>query len=128
MRSKLAFGTATIAVVLATLAGEAAAASTGSTDIYRNQFRQSFGAPLLSKDLPGFATYLDASTDIWGNEFEESFGASEHRPRSQTAYSNGSTDVWGNGFRASFGDVPLSVSTGPSSMREAPGNMVRQLR
>jgi hypothetical protein len=125
MKNKLALTTLTIAAALTAIAGEAAAASTGSTDIYRNQFRQSFGAPVLSKDLPGFATYLDASTDIWGNEFEESFGASEDRPRSQTASSAGSTDVWGNGFRASFGGVPLSVSTGPSSMREAPGNMVR---
>jgi len=125
MKNKLALTALTIAAALTAIAGEATAASTGSTDIYLNQFRQSFGAPVLSRDLPGFATYLQVSTDIWANEFEESFGASEDRTRSQTAYSTGSTDVWGNGFRASFGSVPLSVSTGLTSMREASGNMVR---
>jgi len=125
MKNKLALTALTIATALTAIADEAAAASTGSTDIYSNQFRQSFGGPVLSKDLPGFSAYLDASTDIWANEFEESFGASEGRPSSQTAYGTGSTDVWGNGFRASFGDVPLSVSTGPNSMREAPATMIR---
>jgi hypothetical protein len=128
VKNKLALTALTIATALTAIAGEAAAASTGSTDIYLNQFKQSFGAPVPSRNLPGFATYLQASTDIWANEFEESFGASEDRPRSQTAYSTGSTDVWGNGFRASFRDVPLSVSTGASSMREAAGDMVRELR
>jgi hypothetical protein len=125
MKSKLALGTLTIAALLIVLAGQAAAAGTGSTDIYRNQFRESFGASVLSKNSLGFADYLNESTDIWGNEFLESFGASEHRPSSQTAYTTGSTDLWGNGFHASFGDVSPSVSTGPSSMREAAGKLVR---
>jgi hypothetical protein len=62
MRSKLALGTETIAAALIALAGQVAAASTGSTDIYRNQFRESFGA------------YSTGSTDLWGNAFRASFG------------------------------------------------------
>jgi hypothetical protein len=124
MRSKLALGTETIAAALIALASQVAAASTGSTDIYRNQFRESFGAPVLSNDSLGSAACMNESTDIWGNRFGESFGVSQHRPKSQTAYSTGSTDVWGNAFRASFGDAPPSVSTELGGIREAAGNMV----
>src|SRR5580692_6667811 len=114
MRSRLALGTEAIAAALIALAGQAAPASTGSTDIYRNQFRESFGAPVLSKDSLVSAACLNEFTDIWGDGFEDSFGAIAQRPRSQTAYGTGSTDVWSNAFRASFADVPPSVSTRPS--------------
>jgi hypothetical protein len=115
-----------IALGLLVLAGGALAANTGSTDIYRNQFQESFGVAIRSNDSTHFADYRNGSTDIYRNRFQESFGSSEPGGQAQTACGTGSTDIWGNGFRKSFGDTS-SASSGLIGLCE-PVNGASHLR
>jgi hypothetical protein len=98
-----------IALGLLTVAGVAGATNNGSTDIWSNQFRESFGAPALSEEPTRTAASRNGSTDIWGNQFRQSFGASQAGAPAQSACGTGSTDIWGNGFRPSIGGAPLSA-------------------
>ena len=99
-----------IALGFVALAGQAAATSAGSTDIYSNTFRQSFGVPTSAKDPAGLDARWNGSTDVWGNGFTQSFGPSQADAGLPTVCGGaGSTDVWGNGFRQSFGPAPSSI-------------------
>jgi hypothetical protein len=98
---------AAIALSFAALAGHAAAG--GSTDIWRNEFPQSFGALAAPSNAASLAAGWNGSTDLWANRFGESFGVSQPGATVQVACGTGSTDIWGNGFRQSFGGAPLSA-------------------
>jgi hypothetical protein len=117
-------GATTLLTVLA-LAGAASAAS-GSTDIYRNEFRASFGASASGADPAHRAAYRNGSTDTWGNNgFAQSFGAGNPGAQPTAVCATGSTDIWGNnGFRKSFGSAPPS-SIGLIGMCEPQGRASR---
>jgi hypothetical protein len=102
---------ALIALGFVALAGQAAATNTGSTDIYGNTFRQSFGVPTAAKDPVGLGGRWDGSTDLWSNGFSQSFGPGQAAAGLPTVCGTGSTDIWGNGFAQSFGLAPSSALT-----------------
>jgi hypothetical protein len=103
IRNSLPMATLTAAVLLAlATSARPAAAETASTDIYRNEFQQSFGAPVRSPASLQSVTQVSGSTDIWATDFRTAFGRSTGGSVSQASTINGSTDTWGNGFRASF--------------------------
>lgn len=114
-----------IALGLVALTGVAAATNTGTTDIWRNQFRESFGAPASSAGLAPSAAYSNGSTDIWRNEFRQSFGASDASVSARSACGTGSTDIWANDFSKSFGSTRAVASIGPIQMCEAARSTVR---
>ena len=103
---------ASILGLLALVWHGAVAASPGSTDIYRNEFRASFGAASTSPSSPRPTGDYFGSTDLWGNGFRASFGSSDSAARSINACGSGSTDVWGNGFRASFSPAAPWIASG----------------
>jgi len=98
--------------LLALVSHGAVAASLGSTDIYRNEFRASFGVASTSPSPPRATGDRLGSTDLWGNGFRASFGPSDSAARSINACGSGSTDVWGNGFRASFSPAVPWIASG----------------
>jgi len=114
-----------IALGLLTVAGVAAATNNGPTDIWSNQFRESFGAPTLSEAPARTAAYRNGSTDIWGNQFRQSFGPSQAGAPAQSACGTGSTDIWGNGFSRSFGGTRPVASTGQVEICQAASSTVR---
>jgi len=114
-----------IALGLLALTGVAAATNNGPTDIWSNQFRESFGAPTLSERPARTAAFRNGSTDIWGNQFRQSFGASQASASAQLACGTGSTDIWGNGFSRSFGETRPVASTGQIEICQAASSTVR---
>jgi len=105
----LSIATLTAAVVLGlATAARPAVADTGSTDIYRNQFQQSFG-PAAAPVSAAPSIQTTGSTDLWGNGFGKSFPGTGGSV-AQSVYANGSTDLWGNGFRSSFGPATQQTS------------------
>ncbi len=104
MKSRLSSTTTplrtTVTFALLALAGHAGAVSSGSTDLWGNSFRQSFGA--ASNQPIGQTAYTNGSTDIWANGFKVSFGAGEGSSKQAAADAVGSTDIWGNNIARSF--------------------------
>jgi hypothetical protein len=91
--------------LLTGMAGNAAAADTGSTDIYRNEFRTAFGPATQAASPSTQSKVWIGSTDIYANQFPRSFGEPAQDPvaGSHARASVGSTDTWGsNGFQRSF--------------------------
>jgi hypothetical protein len=84
-------------------ADAALAATSGSTDIYRNEFSSSFGSGTPKLGTSSQSPQTTGSTDIYANRFERSFGHSRTvRHQARNMRWNGSTDLWGNGFREVF--------------------------
>ena len=111
-----------VALAFLALAGHAGAVSSGSTDIWGNSFRQSFGAPDSSTSHLNAA--WNGSTDVWANQFVQSFGGSEAAAQPATGSAVGSTDLWGNGFAASFGSPSLPASAQLVRTRQSEVNSV----
>jgi hypothetical protein len=94
----------------------ALAATSGSTDIYRNAFSLSFGSGTPDHGTGAQSAETTGSTDIYANQFERSFGPAETvRHQASSTPWNGSTDLWGNGFRQSFESPGSSVGSAPSA-------------
>jgi hypothetical protein len=97
-------------------ADAALAATSGSTDIYRNEFSSSFGSGTLDLGTGAQSAETTGSTDIYANQFERSFGQADTvRQQASNMRWNGSTDPWGNGFRESFESPGSSVGSAPSA-------------
>jgi hypothetical protein len=111
IRNSFPKATLTAAVLLAlAFSARPAAAETASTDIYRNEFQQSFGAPVRSPASLKSVTQVSGSTDLWATDFRTAFGRSAGGSVSRASTINGSTDTWGNGFHASFEDPAQPAS------------------
>jgi hypothetical protein len=76
--------------------------STGSTDIYLNEFPKSFSTgPVLQPQSR--APTVTSSTDIWATDFQKTFatGKSAQVAR-EVAGETGSTDIWNTNFQKAF--------------------------
>jgi hypothetical protein len=110
---------------LLVLAATASAANLGSTDLWADQFRDSFGAPSASNQTVDAVAEQTGSTDIWSNPFRASFGAAgQQGARSHAVSLTGSTDLWANGFRQSFA-TPASIASEAVGLGGNAGNSVR---
>jgi len=116
---------ATLAVTTTLLAGAASAAGSGSTDLWANQFADSFGSAGRSEQSVRLATDQIGSTDLWNNAFRASFGASEQGALAKTVSLTGSTDLWSNGFGDSFALRSFSPAVESVGLRESAGLSVR---
>jgi hypothetical protein len=117
---------AAVALSLLFLGGTGAVAANGSTDIYANEFAQSFGAQVDSKQPLDFPVYSNGSTDAWGNRFQESFGPSEPGAETPAVCSTGSTDTWAaGGFRKSFGAAASPESNELIGLCDTPTGPIR---
>jgi hypothetical protein len=127
-RTTIAWGlrVGTVLGLLASAAEPAAASPTGSTDIWRNEFTTSFGAPAQTRLASAKSLQAIASTDIYANQFQRSFGQAEPA-RSEGSFACGqwSTDVWGNGFEQSFGSARSPV--GAANATACAGTRTRAL-
>jgi hypothetical protein len=76
--------------------------STGSTDIYRNEFPKSFTIDPALQMHP-HAPIVTASTDIWTTDFQKAFETDKslHLTRDMAA-KTGSTDIWSTNFQKAF--------------------------
>jgi hypothetical protein len=76
--------------------------STGSTDIYRNEFTKSFGLDHPFK-AQSQAPIASASTDIWSTNFQKVYGTDKSVPVTpELAGETGSTDIWNTNFQKAF--------------------------
>jgi hypothetical protein len=103
-------------------ADAALAATSGSTDIYRNEFSSSFGSGTPNLGTSSQSTQTSGSTDIYVNRFERSFGQVETvRHQASNMRWNGSTDLWGNGFHEVFESPGSSVGSTSSAKSAVEG-------
>jgi hypothetical protein len=103
-------------------ADAALAATSGSTDIYRNAFSSSFDSGIPDHGTGAQSAETTESTDIYANQFERSFGPAETvRHQASNMRWNGSTDLWGNGFRESFESPGSYVGSAPSAKSAVEG-------
>jgi hypothetical protein len=107
------------------LAGTASAAGSGSTDLWANQFADSFGGGGESGQSVRPVSDQIGSTDLWADGFRASFGPSERGVVAKTVSLSGSTDLWGNNFRDSFALRSSSPAVEPVGLRDAADSSLR---
>ncbi len=89
--------------------GTAFAASSGSTDIYRNEFAQSPEPAMILASAP-VPEYRGGTTDIYGDQFARSFepAASPIPFERVIACTGGATDIYRNEFQNGFATEQLA--------------------